>query len=79
MQTAQNKDSKKYMGRRRKGVQHMGNLYNRTLPAIPDDIREKLQHRGITLTAFEEKNEILRNLSLQQEAGYRKMEAIWYP
>lgn len=55
MQTAQNKDSKKYMGRRRKGVQHMGNLYNRTLPAIPDDIREKLQHQGITLNAFEEK------------------------
>lgn len=60
--------------RRRKGVWHLGNLYNKTLPAISDDIREKLQHQGITLTAFEEKNEILRNPSLQQEAGYGKME-----
>lgn len=49
-------------------------LLNKPLPKIPEDICERLEHPDITLTTFEEKNEILHNRSIQEEIGYRKME-----
>ncbi|MGM9630235.1 DAPG hydrolase family protein [Butyricicoccus sp.] len=52
----------------------MKDLLKKPLPVMPEDIREKLEQPDITLTAFEKKNEILRDPMLQQEVGYRKME-----
>lgn len=47
-------------------------LKSKPLPAIPEDIQTQLDHSSITLTAFEDKNDILKDASLQQEVGYRR-------
>ena len=46
-------------------------LMNKPLPQIPDEIKAAIGKMGITLTSYEDKNEILRSASLQAEAGYR--------
>lgn len=45
-------------------------LMSRPLPEIPQDIMNALELNNITLTQFEEKNEILVNENLQQEVGF---------
>lgn len=50
-------------------------LMQKPLPKIPDDIAEKLTKPcGISLTAFQDKNQILENPALQREVGYGKTE-----
>lgn len=42
--------------------------------AIPEEIAQTLVHPGgITITSFEDKNEILKNPELQQETGFARM------
>lgn len=50
----------------------MKELLNKPLPAIPAEILEKLEHPNITLTAFENRNDVLTDPALQQEVGFRK-------
>lgn len=50
----------------------MDELKSKPLPAIPEDIQTQLDHSSITLTAFEDKNDIIQDTSLQQEVGYRR-------
>lgn len=45
-------------------------LLKKPLPVIPADIAQKLAHPEITLTPFENKNDILCDGALQQEIGY---------
>lgn len=47
-------------------------LMGKPLPQIPREISDALSRNEITLTPFEEKNDILANRSLQNEAGYKK-------
>ncbi|MBQ8293360.1 MAG: hypothetical protein IJX78_06145 [Bacilli bacterium] len=49
-------------------------LLIKTLPVIPDDIKYKIHKANITLTSFENKNEILYNVDLQNEVGIAKFE-----
>lgn len=49
-------------------------LYYKPLPTVPADIKDKLNNKEITLTLFEDKNSILKNISLQEEIGYRQFE-----
>ena len=49
----------------------LAQLLNKPLPPIPADIREAINMAEITLTDFEDKNEILTNPQLQLEVGYR--------
>lgn len=46
-------------------------LLKKPLPEIPKDIRAALDARNITLTEFEDKNNILVNKELQKEVGYK--------
>ena len=48
----------------------MKELLNKPLPAIPAEIREKLDAPQITLTPIENVDEILCHSFLQQEVGY---------
>lgn len=48
----------------------MNELLNKPLPTIPEDIQEQLKQSSITLTSFENKNEILTNSTLQKEIGF---------
>ena len=48
----------------------MKELLNKPLPAIPAEIREKLEAPQITLTPIENADEILCHSFLQQEVGY---------
>ena len=50
----------------------MKELLNKPLPAIPAEILEKLEHPNITLTAFENRNDVLTDPALQQEVGFRQ-------
>ena len=52
------------------------NLLNKPLPKMPDEIRDALEVNEITRTAFEDKNDILRDSSLQKEVGYIKMDDV---
>ena len=45
-------------------------LLKKPLPVIPADIAEKLVHPQLTLTSFENRNDILCDGALQQEIGY---------
>ncbi len=47
---------------------------DKPLPQIPQEIKDALRENQITLTSFEQKNDILQNESLHGEAGYKKME-----
>lgn len=47
-------------------------LLDKPLPEIPEEIRSMLRHPKITLTAFEDKNTILRDGDLRQEVGFRQ-------
>ena len=47
-------------------------LLKKPLPVIPADIAQKLAHPGITLTPFENRNDVLRDGALQQEIGCRQ-------
>lgn len=49
-------------------------LLNKPLPEIPPQIAQALSANDITLTPFEDKNDILSDPELQQEVGFRKME-----
>ncbi len=49
-------------------------LMNKPLPDIPSDILESLNNNKITTTKFESKNDILIDVNLQSEVGYKKME-----
>ena len=49
-------------------------LMEKPLPRIPKEIAEALSQNTITPTTFEGKNEILAKGSLQNEAGYTKMD-----
>ena len=60
------------MGQKR--ATRMEALRHKPLPVIPEDIRAALEQSRITLTGFEEKNEILASADLQHEVGYRKAE-----
>lgn len=51
----------------------MEELMKKKLPEIPDDIKAALRKNEITLTAFEEKDDILKFDNIQKEAGYKKM------
>lgn len=51
---------------------YIDELKKKPLPVIPENIQNKLNDSSITLTSFEDKNEILRDTSLQQEVGYRR-------
>lgn len=48
----------------------MKELLKKPLPVIPANIAEKLGHPDITLTPFENKNDVLCDRALQQEVGY---------
>lgn len=48
----------------------MKELLTKPLPVIPDDIQEKLAHSQITLTPYENRNDILTDYALQQEVGF---------
>ena len=50
----------------------MKELLNKPLPAIPADIKEKLDKSEISLTYFNECDLILQSDALQQEVGYRQ-------
>ena len=50
----------------------MKELLNKPLPAIPADIKEKLDKSEISLTYFNECDLILQSDSLQQEVGYKQ-------
>ena len=45
-------------------------LLKKTLPQIPNDIAAAIEKKDITLTAFDDKNEILKSERLQSEIGY---------
>ena len=47
-------------------------LMNKPLPTIPKDIKQKILKSNITLTSFENKNDILSSEILQNEVGYKK-------
>lgn len=47
-------------------------LLKKPLPEMPGDIKAALAQNNITLTSFENKNDILQNEKLQTEVGYRK-------
>lgn len=49
---------------------YLDTLLEKKLPTIPLEIKEAIAKKDITSTAFDSKNEILENLSLQKEAGY---------
>lgn len=49
-------------------------LMDRTLPSIPDNIKEALLRKDITLTEYEDKNQILTDEKLQKEVGYNFFE-----
>ena len=49
-------------------------LLNKPLPSMPDDIKYKINNFNITLTLFEEKNDILKDTNLQQEVGITKFD-----
>ena len=48
----------------------MKELLKKPLPLIPADIAEQLEHPDITLTPFENRNDVLCDGALQQEVGY---------
>ena len=48
----------------------MKELLTKPLPVIPADISAKLEHPGITLTPFENLNDVLSDAVLQQEIGF---------
>lgn len=48
-------------------------LMNKELPVIPEAVFRKLSVSEITGTAFEDKNQILQDIKLQQEIGFKKM------
>lgn len=48
----------------------MNELLNKPLPVIPEDILEKLDDSGITMTPFESRNDVLTNPALQREVGF---------
>lgn len=50
----------------------MKELLDKPLPTIPADIQEKLNHPNITLTAYENKNDVLTDSALQQEVGFEQ-------
>lgn len=56
-------------------LNEMGRWMNKPLPVIPKDIAQKVQQKNtITLTVFEQKNEILCNTTLQNEIGFGQFE-----
>ena len=50
----------------------MKELLKKPLPAIPAKIQEKLERPNITLTEFENRNDVLTDPALQQEVGFRQ-------
>ena len=52
----------------------MKELLDKPLPKIPTKIQKRLDTAKITLTSFEEKENILCSKELQQEVGYRQYE-----
>ena len=50
----------------------MKELLKKPLPAIPADIQAKLNRPNITLTTFENKNDVLTDPALQQEIGFKQ-------
>lgn len=53
-------------------------LMKKPLPEIPHEIRAAINEGNITATAFEDKNFILQDESLQQQTGYLKMDKGTY-
>ena len=51
-------------------------MMNRKMPEVPQDIKMALDHPNITMTEFENKNDILMDETLQQEVGYGFQEHI---
>lgn len=50
-------------------------LMEKPLPRIPEDIAEKIENKGmVSLTGFDNKNDILSNKELQGEIGYSRFE-----
>lgn len=52
----------------------MMQLMDKPLPEIPYDIAGALDKNAITLTPFDRKNDILADVDLQNEIGFRKMD-----
>lgn len=52
----------------------MQELMKKKLPEIPSEIANALETNRITATAFKDKNQILSDKFLHQEAGYRRLE-----
>ncbi len=52
----------------------INDLLKRPLPEIPSEIEEALRVNKITGTTFEDKNEVLSDVNLQKEVGYKKLE-----
>ena len=50
----------------------MKELLNKPLPEIPESILEKLEHSALTMTTYENKNDILTDPALQQEVGFQR-------
>lgn len=50
----------------------MKELLNKPLPDIPAEIQEKLKHPNITLTTYENKNDVLNDSTLQQDVGFKQ-------
>lgn len=56
----------------------MKELLKKPLPVIPADIAQKLAQPELTLTPFEDKNDVLCDGTLQQEIGYRQfLDGSW--
>lgn len=50
----------------------MKELLSKPLPGVPVDIQPKLDQPSITLTAYENQNDVLTDPTLQQESGFRQ-------
>ncbi len=51
----------------------MKELLKKPLPVVPEDVAHKLNHPEITLTSFENMNDVLCDVLLQQEIGYGQL------
>lgn len=51
---------------------NISELKEKELPKIPPEIQEKISESKIALTSFENKNDILRNRALWEEAGFKR-------
>ncbi len=52
----------------------LSNLINKPLPQMPPEIESALNNNKITATPYEAKNDILLDVDLQSEVGYKRMD-----